>query len=66
MADKVIRLFCAAGMSTSLLVNKMKEAAKVAGKDYEIHAHGLSSEEKFVCTSASSPVVFTRANVFKR
>lgn len=47
MADKTIVLFCAGGMSTSLLVNKMKEAAKVAGKDYEIHAHGLSSEEKY-------------------
>ena len=35
MAEKVIRLFCAAGMSTSLLVNKMKEAAKAQGKDYD-------------------------------
>ena len=31
-----ITLFCSAGMSTSLLVNKMKEAASAAGKDYEI------------------------------
>ena len=31
----VIRLFCAAGMSTSLLVKKMEEAAKEKGKDYE-------------------------------
>ena len=29
----VIRLFCAAGMSTSLLVKKMEEAAKEKGKD---------------------------------
>lgn len=28
----VIRLFCAAGMSTSLLVKKMEEAAKEKGK----------------------------------
>ena len=31
-----IRLFCAAGMSTSLLVNKMKEAAKEKGIDADI------------------------------
>lgn len=33
MADKKIVLFCAAGMSTSLLVNKMKQAAAKIGKD---------------------------------
>jgi Phosphotransferase system cellobiose-specific component IIB len=33
-----IRLFCAAGMSTSLLVNKMKEAAKVKGVEVDIEA----------------------------
>jgi Phosphotransferase system cellobiose-specific component IIB len=33
-----IRLFCAAGMSTSLLVNKMKEAAKVKGIEVDIEA----------------------------
>jgi len=33
-----IRLFCAAGMSTSLLVNKMKEAAKTKGIDVDIEA----------------------------
>ncbi|MBE6128903.1 MAG: PTS sugar transporter subunit IIB [Erysipelotrichaceae bacterium] len=38
---KKITLFCAAGMSTSLLVNKMKEAAAAAGKDYEIAAYSL-------------------------
>ena len=32
----VIRLFCAAGMSTSMLVNKMREAAKEKGKDDDI------------------------------
>ncbi|MEE1411086.1 MAG: PTS sugar transporter subunit IIB [Bulleidia sp.] len=46
MADKVIRLFCAAGMSTSLLVNKMKEAAKAAGKDYDIAAYSLGDFDK--------------------
>lgn len=53
MADKKIMLACAAGMSTSLLVTKMQEAAKAAGKDYEIFAKStadidneLSSSEK--------------------
>lgn len=39
---KKITLFCSAGMSTSLLVNKMKEAAKAAGKEYEIAAYSLN------------------------
>ena len=34
----VIRLFCAAGMSTSLLVTKMQEAAKEKGKEADIAA----------------------------
>ena len=34
----IIRLFCAAGMSTSLLVNKMKEAAKNKEIDVDIEA----------------------------
>ena len=42
MADKRIVLFCAGGMSTSLLVNKMREAASAMGKDYSIDAYGLS------------------------
>lgn len=46
MAEKVIRLFCAAGMSTSLLVNKMKEAAKAQGKDYDIAAYSLGDFDK--------------------
>ncbi len=33
-----VRLFCAAGMSTSLLVSKMKEAAKEMGLDADIEA----------------------------
>jgi PTS system cellobiose-specific IIB component len=39
---KNIVLFCAAGMSTSLLVNKMKKAAEEAGLDYQIAAYPLS------------------------
>lgn len=33
-----IMLACNAGMSTSLVVSKMQEAAKAAGKDYKIWA----------------------------
>ena len=33
-----IKLFCASGMSTSVLVNKMKEAAKAKGIEAEIIA----------------------------
>lgn len=33
-----IRLFCAAGMSTSLMVNKMKDAAKKLGIEADIEA----------------------------
>lgn len=45
---RVIKLFCAGGMSTSLLVNKMKEAAKEQGKEYDIKAHSVASFEKYV------------------
>ncbi|MFV0395245.1 MAG: PTS sugar transporter subunit IIB [Coprobacillaceae bacterium] len=34
----VIRLFCAAGMSTGILVKKMEEAAKARGLDTDIKA----------------------------
>jgi PTS system cellobiose-specific IIB component len=33
-----IKLFCASGMSTSVLVNKMKDAAKLKGIEAEIAA----------------------------
>lgn len=38
-----IRLFCAAGMSTSLVVNKMKEAAEKRGMDADIAAYPESN-----------------------
>ena len=38
---KKIVLLCASGMSTSILVNKMKEAA-AAGKEYDIAAYSAS------------------------
>lgn len=37
-----IRLFCNQGMSTSLLVNKMKEAAKKQGMECDIAAYPVS------------------------
>ncbi|MDR2976798.1 MAG: PTS sugar transporter subunit IIB [Streptococcaceae bacterium] len=48
MADKIIALACAAGMSTSLIVKKMQDAAKAAGKDYEIFAKATSEAEKLL------------------
>ena len=47
MTEKRIVLFCAGGMSTSLLVNKMREAAMAAGKDYSIDAYGLGQVDEF-------------------
>lgn len=38
MATKTIMLVCSAGMSTSLLVNKMQKAAEDQGVDTEIFA----------------------------
>lgn len=40
-----ILLACAMGMSTSLVVNKMKEAASAQGKDYKIWATDIDSIE---------------------
>ncbi|MCB5914762.1 MULTISPECIES: PTS sugar transporter subunit IIB [Dorea] len=44
----VIRLFCAAGMSTSLLVKKMEEAAKEKGKDADIAAYPFTDMERVI------------------
>ncbi len=38
----VIRLFCAVGISTNVLVNKMKEAAVEEGKDVDIATFPIS------------------------
>lgn len=40
-----IMLACAAGMSTSILVRKMREAASKEGKDYEIWAVPVNDVE---------------------
>lgn len=41
-----IKLFCASGMSTSVLVNKMKDAAKAKGVEAEISAYPESQMDK--------------------
>lgn len=41
-----IRLFCAGGMSTSLLVRKMEAAAADEGLEVDIIAHGVSSIDR--------------------
>lgn len=43
---KRIMLACSAGMSTSLLVNKMKEAAQADGVEAEIEAFSSSEAEQ--------------------
>ena len=43
-----IRLFCANGMSTSLLVKKMEEAAKEKGKEVDIKAYPILDMEREV------------------
>lgn len=43
-----IRLFCANGMSTSLLVKKMEEAAKERGKEVDIKAYPILDMERLI------------------
>ena len=43
-----IRLFCAAGMSTSILVNKMKEAAKEKNIEVDIEAFPQGQMDKYL------------------
>ena len=45
---KKILLSCAGGFSTSLLVNKMKEAAKAEGKEYKIKAVAAAQVEDII------------------
>lgn len=44
---KTITLFCAMGMSTSLVVAKMKEEAKNYSDEYEIEAYPYSEYTKY-------------------
>lgn len=46
MSKKVIMLVCSAGMSTSLLVTKMQEAAKEKNIEAEIFATSASEADK--------------------
>ncbi|MDQ0362653.1 PTS sugar transporter subunit IIB [Breznakia pachnodae] len=41
-----IILFCAAGMSTSILVSRMKEAAHEKGLDYDVDSYAISEADK--------------------
>ncbi|EKN40481.1 phosphotransferase system, lactose/cellobiose-specific IIB subunit [Clostridium botulinum CFSAN001627] len=43
-----IRLFCAAGMSTSIVVNKMKEAAKAKDIEVDIEAFPQGQMDKYL------------------
>lgn len=43
-----IKLFCASGMSTSVLVNKMKDAAKKKGLEVDIAAYPESQMDKYL------------------
>ena len=45
--SKNIVLLCAGGMSTSLMVSKMEEAAKKLNFDCEIHAYGTNKAKDF-------------------
>lgn len=45
---KKIFLCCAAGMSTSMVVNKMRQAAKQKGLDVEINAVGMEEFENML------------------
>lgn len=45
---KKIMLMCSGGMSTSLLVTKMKKVATATGYDAEIAAYGCSDAESVV------------------
>lgn len=64
-----IVLLCAAGMSTSLLVNKMKEAAALIGYDCIIKAYPLASARKVGPEAdlilLGPQVRFSKANVQK-
>ncbi|NCB33182.1 MAG: PTS sugar transporter subunit IIB [Erysipelotrichia bacterium] len=44
---KNIVLFCAGGMSTSLLVKKMRDEADVLGMDCTINAYGLAETDTY-------------------
>ena len=50
---KKIVLLCASGMSTSMLVKKMQEAAKAENYDCEIAAYSAAEAENYDCEIAA-------------
>ncbi|MEY8443879.1 PTS sugar transporter subunit IIB [Lactococcus muris] len=73
MADKIIALACAAGMSTSLLVSKMQKAAADKGKDYEIFAKSTADIDNMLAANPKPDVLllgpqvgFMKAEVQKK
>lgn len=73
MAEKTIRLACSAGMSTSLLVSKMQQAAEAAGKDYDIEAKSTADIDNMLAGSPKPDVLllgpqvgFMKAEVTKK
>ncbi|GFH43388.1 PTS sugar transporter subunit IIB [Lactococcus hodotermopsidis] len=42
MADKTVRIFCSAGMSTSLFAQKIQQEADARGLDFDVEAYGLA------------------------
>ena len=66
-----ILLVCAAGMSTSLLVNRMNEAAAAKGIGINIEAHPVGSIDQFggaadVILLGPQAVSYTHLDVYKR
>lgn len=57
MAKKIIMLVCAAGMSTSLLVSKMKKAAEGSGKDYEIFAKSTADIDEQLASQNKPDII---------
>lgn len=43
---KKIRLFCSAGMSTSLVVSRMRKEAAAEGLEYDIEAYSIQQEKE--------------------
>ncbi|WP_251712271.1 PTS sugar transporter subunit IIB [Lactococcus ileimucosae] len=73
MADKVIALACAAGLSTSLLVSKMQKAAEASGKNYEIFAKSTADIDNMLTANPKPDVLllgpqvaFMKAEVQKK
>jgi len=57
MAEKVIMLACAAGMSTSMLVQRMLDAAKAEGKDYKIFAKSTADIDNELASTEKPDVL---------